>query len=1853
MNHSRWRATEQLFFIFAFVLLNAVPVFAGPSRTTYQAKIVKPDGYPLEATSVNFKFTILDPAGSCILYSETYSSVNMSATGGLISFALGSGVKTFPVSATNFEQVFSNVTPSLSCDTGGPATYSPGPSDTRKIVMQFHDGTGWQTLPAMSINAVPYAMYANVAQKLNGKADSDFVQVSTLATCGVSEALRYNGASFSCVAIDTGGGVTSGTVVSALGYTPADGASVTALSSLLATTNSNVSSVSSTIFSVSSTVTNLNTTVASLSNSVAASFAAMTSSQWSTSGTNIFYDGGKIGIGTSNPIDILQVESSGTTVLGVNSTGSGTSARAIVAFDRAGLQQWDMGVNTNQAGTNDFYFRRTQSSNYLMTLTSSGSVGIGTIAPVTKLDVAGGLRISMETASCAVSYAGTLRYNSGTVEYCNGTSWMPFGVAGAGITTMNGSTSGSQTFATGITGTVFNISTANGVHTFNIPLAASSSVTAGLLSNADYLTFTNKLNATSAAVISALGYTPLNSSVSGTYVVKSNNLSDLASATVARTNLGLGSLATLNFLDLGSSLASGTLAIARLPAFSGGDVSSSAGSAVLTLASVGAGVSSGSQYTKVTVDGKGRVISGAQLAASDIDAALGYTPAASGSFTSSQWVSSATAIYYNGGNVGLGTAAPLARLDVNGDAHFANLNFYENLVVVPTATYIPINLNSTSSTLTSGNVYRVQLVVVGTATPTGAVYNVYQTGPTTWTAAVVSYNGASSNHPLLRINAAGNGLEVYHNHASSYSIRTAINTVYTGNVTVVAPTYFGLESAMTNYAGNIGLGTSAPTALLHVARSAGTTIAQTSSNTANAGLLIEGGAGGVLAFDGNEIQQFGDTLFLRGENGINLSTGDNADGDSVTPVAITRTGRIGFGTTNPLVTNHFVKTTTMGGVGSLNLNNSVVRIQEAASTTLNFDGNTIAAEEDLFIGTKGAGSFQLFSSDTVRVAIGNTGNVGIGVVTPTAKLQIVSGTTAVAPLKFTSGTLTTVAQAGTVEYDGVNLYFTDGTNTRRVLTAGSGAGSIDNASTINSTGNITMVPVGSVVVSSTVASTSSNTGALIVKGGLGVAGNIYSSGTIITSSDIQGSDITATSSMITPYVYGSTASGGSLRLESTTHANKGNVYIATGTGSKVGIGTASANERLHVNGNIFANMGEGFRLLGDSNYFGSNLDAIILEMQDGNSTGGSTDGGFVFRGYTPTDSLTKEWMVIRSPGNVGIGTSAPGSALHVGSVTETLAITPTVQIGAGTGDSTLSISASNSVGNDAQLWLETIGQRNWTIQADRTNDVFKISKDNNTVDVLAINNSGNIGIGTTTPSFPLSVSGTIQGRGIGYFTQSSPVNSLAIDATSSTLHSIYTNAPSVDLSLGTNNSTSQLYLKNNGNVGIGTSNLFSKLQVKTGTDQNIGIEGPVGLTSGATINVFNDAHSVNVPLEIRASVIAMGLVGGHNVGIGTSIPRAKLEVANGANSDAAILATSNESNRLVVKSWDTQPTAVPTFGIVHNFNGNENNGFLKFHRGGSTNGGFLTFGTNGVEQARINTSGDMGIGTASPTAKLEVRAEDLGTALNDVSEMQRVSGSVGGNGSNLDIRHIRTAAGSTWNQAGTRIQQKIDATWMGYMQFNGSSNDGGIAFGTGLTTTAPGNVAERMRITQAGNVGIGTTAPGYPLDVNGVINIAAASSLRFGGTIVCTSTGCTASSDKRLKENIQPLDFSLEKLLSLNAVQYDWKDKEKFGQQHEIGFIAQDLEKVYPEVVRTDKDSGFKSVSYDKLVAPIIEALKVFNARMMKLFDRTEQHTREIASVKQENAELKARVEKTEKENEELKKRLDRIEKALIDSNSK
>ena len=85
------------------------------------------------------------------------------------------------------------------------------------------------------------------------------------------------------------------------------------------------------------------------------------------------------------------------------------------------------------------------------------------------------------------------------------------------------------------------------------------------------------------------------------------------------------------------------------------------------------------------------------------------------------------------------------------------------------------------------------------------------------------------------------------------------------------------------------------------------------------------------------------------------------------------------------------------------------------------------------------------------------------------------------------------------------------------------------------------------------------------------------------------------------------------------------------------------------------------------------------------------------------------------------------------------------------------------------------------------------------------------------------------------------------------------------------------------------------------------------------------------------------------------------------------------------------------------------------------------------------------------------------------------------------------------------------------------------------------------------------------------------------------------SSDQRWKKNIQPLESSLGKISKLQGVTYEWKTDEYpdvgMAEGKQIGLVAQDVESVLPELVSEDKD-GYKAVSYTKLTAVLVEAVK-------------------------------------------------------------
>jgi hypothetical protein len=97
-----------------------------------------------------------------------------------------------------------------------------------------------------------------------------------------------------------------------------------------------------------------------------------------------------------------------------------------------------------------------------------------------------------------------------------------------------------------------------------------------------------------------------------------------------------------------------------------------------------------------------------------------------------------------------------------------------------------------------------------------------------------------------------------------------------------------------------------------------------------------------------------------------------------------------------------------------------------------------------------------------------------------------------------------------------------------------------------------------------------------------------------------------------------------------------------------------------------------------------------------------------------------------------------------------------------------------------------------------------------------------------------------------------------------------------------------------------------------------------------------------------------------------------------------------------------------------------------------------------------------------------------------------------------------------------------------------------------------------------------------------------------------------ATSDKKLKENIQNIKDAVSKLDQLRGVEYDWKEGfEKIHPYsgHDIGIIAQELEPIFPDAVTT-RANGYKAVKYEKLVAVLIEGIKELNTEINVLKEK-------------------------------------------------
>lgn len=174
------------------------------------------------------------------------------------------------------------------------------------------------------------------------------------------------------------------------------------------------------------------------------------------------------------------------------------------------------------------------------------------------------------------------------------------------------------------------------------------------------------------------------------------------------------------------------------------------------------------------------------------------------------------------------------------------------------------------------------------------------------------------------------------------------------------------------------------------------------------------------------------------------------------------------------------------------------------------------------------------------------------------------------------------------------------------------------------------------------------------------------------------------------------------------------------------------------------------------------------------------------------------------------------------------------------------------------------------------------------------------------------------------------------------------------------------------------------------------------------------------------------------------------------------------------------------------------------------------------------------------------------------------------------IQPTGTAAVTSWSTSGAIIGANVISG------FAGNFFDFHVAGGASLA-----------KISSAGSLTLAGT-----ITVNGITNVATTSALCYNtGTGLITYDGtlgtCTVS-DERLKNMGERIPNALDRLLQISGVYYTWKDA-SLGSGRQIGVGAQTVEKVFPELVQTDLN-GRKSADYQRLTAPIIEALRELKA---------------------------------------------------------
>ncbi len=160
--------------IFAAAAWVSPVAWASPLTFNVDGVISNSSDQAVEAPAVSFLVDITNPAGDCVLFRESFV-IAMTGSGGYFSIVVGKTANQIPTGAT-LDKVFSNQASSIPGQ-GASCPYVPTPTDARKVLISFNDGSGTQTFSAQEIQSVPVAIEAHQAAKVGDYSSKEIIKV--------------------------------------------------------------------------------------------------------------------------------------------------------------------------------------------------------------------------------------------------------------------------------------------------------------------------------------------------------------------------------------------------------------------------------------------------------------------------------------------------------------------------------------------------------------------------------------------------------------------------------------------------------------------------------------------------------------------------------------------------------------------------------------------------------------------------------------------------------------------------------------------------------------------------------------------------------------------------------------------------------------------------------------------------------------------------------------------------------------------------------------------------------------------------------------------------------------------------------------------------------------------------------------------------------------------------------------------------------------------------------------------------------------------------------------------------------------------------------------------------------------------------------------------------------------------------------------------------------------------------------------------------------------------------------------------------------------------------------------------